>query len=384
MSGHGDRPVVVFIGAFPATDQVVGGNVAACRALLASDFPEGWTLRLLDSTTPSVPPPPVRTRMKLAVKRAFRLVNMLADRPAALLAFSSGGLSFIEKASYCILGRCVGVPSLLWIRDGHFMAACRSRPVFRSVARLLLRAPRLVLCQGASWKRFYCEEMGLPPSRVRVIENWLSDPECLSLAATRQYALGSRAARILFLGWLEAPKGVLDLIAAAGLMSRTRGRAPYSLLLVGDGSKRHAAREEAASLGILDRVEFAGWQNGEGKLDALKKADIFVLPSHAEGLPNALVEAMAAGLPCVVTPVGAIPDIVRNEVDGVIVKVGDIEGLAAAIGSLIDDERRRAKLGHAAHSVARARFGVDRASREISEVLSSVIADPRHSSGSRA
>jgi len=88
-------------------------------------------------------------------------------------------------------------------------------------------------------------------------------------------------------------------------------------------------------------------------LDEMRKADIFALPSFGEGFPNALVEAMALGLPSVVTPVGAVPEIIQDGINGRLIPVGDAQALVARIGELAGNSASRADMGrHAQQTVA--------------------------------
>jgi glycosyltransferase involved in cell wall biosynthesis len=106
--------------------------------------------------------------------------------------------------------------------------------------------------------------------------------------------------------------------------------------------------------------------------DEYANADIFVLPSWAEGLPNAMIEAMAAGLACVVSAVGNVPDVVTDEREALLVPPREIAALAMALERLLVDRPLRDRLASAAHEFAAARFGVERASDAILRAVTSV------------
>src|SRR5690606_30674561 len=134
-----------------------------------------------------------------------------------------------------------------------------------------------------------------------VVTNWTASPELLRIGLERR-PISGQASHILYLAWLEDKKGIHDLIRAFANLS------PDTLVLdvVGDGHARGRASELARQLGVADRVIFHGWKAGRARDELLAAADIFVLPSWAEGLPNAMIEAMAVRLPVVVTAVGTI------------------------------------------------------------------------------
>ena len=109
-------------------------------------------------------------------------------------------------------------------------------------------------------------------------------------------------------------------------------------------------RNETARLGLDSNVSWAGFLAGEQKASAYAQADVFVLPSYAEGLPMALLEAMAWGLPAICTPVGSIPKQVHDGVEGFLVQPGDVAHLARAIERIVGDDALRARMAVAARA----------------------------------
>lgn len=150
---------------------------------------------------------------------------------------------------------------------------------------------------------------------------------------------------ILFLGRLAHRKGFFDLIHA--LASLRRQGHDVELWAGGDGDLDHAmavAREH----NVADAVRILGWIGEEEKSDALRRAWVFCLPSYAEGLPMALLEAMGAGVPVVTTRVGGIPEAVDDGCEGYLIKPGDREELQKALASVLDDQELRRQMGVAA------------------------------------
>lgn len=363
---------VLFVGAFPPPDSnVLGGNVSDCAALLGSSFPGRVDLITLDSTQESVPPPPLSRRLTVALGRAGRFLKILhTGRPEAVLLFASSGFSFVEKASYAVYARIFGVPSLLSIRSGHFLDQCRQSAPFRMLARALLSAPALLLCQGDQWRRFFVDELHIPEERCPIVDSWVATEPLLKIGRERRTWLATPV-RILFMGWLESFKGLFDLLEAAAML-RADPRIPaFELLLAGDGSQRATAEEFVRQRGLERVVRFLGWVRGDDKLSLLASSQVFVLPSHTEGLPNAMIEAMAAALPVIVTPVGSIPDVIQDGRNGRVVPPEDPAALCRVLGEVLVDSAARRCLGTAALDEALRRFTVERAS----ERLAGLIAD---------
>ncbi|CDC98113.1 glycosyl transferase group 1 protein [Alistipes sp. CAG:268] len=170
----------------------------------------------------------------------------------------------------------------------------------------------------SSGRMFGISDVDLPPERIA--------------AAPARYPVG-RPVRLLSVGALDrmykSPDVVLHAVALVGA-SGTR----CSLRWIGGGQHLAAMERYAARLGIADRVRFEGQQPADRVADELRRADLFVLASRTEGLPRALIEAMAAGLPCIGTRVGGIPELLDDEA---LVAPGDAEALAARIRAFLDD-----------------------------------------------
>lgn len=144
----------------------------------------------------------------------------------------------------------------------------------------------------------------------------------------------------------KSQRTLLDAFARVSI-----GRPEARLILVGDGPLRPQLEARASEIGLDDRVLFTGTRDDVQSL--LPAFDVFALPSLYEGLPIALLEAMAAGIPPVVTPVGGLPEIITDEVDGYFVPTEQPRALATAILTLLQDERLRTQIGREARRRAK-------------------------------
>lgn len=163
-------------------------------------------------------------------------------------------------------------------------------------------------------------------------------------------------------GRLSAEKGYDVLVRAAAELLPERPR--LHLLLIGDGAEYRPLRELALSLGFGDRLHLPGIRQDAPALYPL--LDVFCLPSHREGLPLALLEAMASGRPAVVTPVGGIPEVIGDPPEAALtVHPGDTGELARALAHLLDDSGLRARLGAAARRRVEEGFSRARMARSV-------------------
>lgn len=194
-----------------------------------------------------------------------------------------------------------------------------------------LRRARFVLCTGTA---LAAELRALNP-RVRAVVP-MSPVLTLPAGADANVARTSRS-RILFVGQLSDAKGVNELVDAVAMLVR-RGASAVSLSFVGTGPERAALAERVRAAGIENRVTFHGQIHDAAALAAIyRDHDIFCLPTHHEGFPRVIYEAMLLGLPVVTTRVGQIDTVVRSGVNGLFAAVRDAADLADKIATLITD-----------------------------------------------
>jgi glycosyltransferase involved in cell wall biosynthesis len=174
-------------------------------------------------------------------------------------------------------------------------------------------------------------------------------PEERRTEVRRSLGIDGRTRVLLSVGRLSKEKGHADLVRAFPQMRESAGPLPLRLVLVGEGPERSRIEELCARLGLTDSVTLVGQQDNPDPYYAI--ADVFVLPSHSEGSPNVLLEAMAAGVPVVATEVGGVPELVCNGSDALLVEQGDIVGLASAASRLLTDRGLRERLVSSARQI---------------------------------
>lgn len=155
--------------------------------------------------------------------------------------------------------------------------------------------------------------------------------------------------------WCADHKGQTYLVQAAPAIFEKHPRA--RIAIVGDGELKGALMEEAAALGVADKVIFAGYRKDVPSV--LKAIDIFVMPSHMEGLGTSVIDAMAARLPIVGTRAGGIPELIRDGETGLLCPIRDPESIAEAVIRLLDDPAWAKTLGEAAYKTAAEGFSAE-------------------------
>jgi glycosyltransferase involved in cell wall biosynthesis len=176
-------------------------------------------------------------------------------------------------------------------------------------------------------------------------------------------------ARLLFVGRVVYQKG-LDLLlnALAGLKDLD-----WTLEIVGDGPRHDELRAQAEKLEIEDRIKFTGWKYNAELAEAYANANLFTYPSRHEGMPNALLEAMAAGLPALATHIAGNEELVAHEQTGLLVPSEDTTALQRALRELIPDSTRRERMGNTARQAVLARYSWQRIAKEYLELMQQVL-----------
>ena len=269
-----------------------------------------------------------------------------------------------------IAGRMARVP--LIVSSEHTLEQESRR---RYVAnRITGRLPHVHHCVSQAVADFAADKIGLSRQRLVVIRNGI-DPGAFERTEDRDgvrmsLGLPTDVPLVGCVAQLKPVKRVDVLLEAVARVER-----PVGLVLVGDGLERRSLETLAVRLEIADRVRFSGEQpDPRPWLHAL---DVFALASDVEGLPVAALEAMAAGLPVVATSVGGTPEVVSDEVTGLLVPRGDPAALAAALDSLLADRDRAAVMGARARDRACAEFDARRMVSEINELYRSRLEDRR-------
>jgi colanic acid/amylovoran biosynthesis glycosyltransferase len=211
------------------------------------------------------------------------------------------------------------------------------------------------------------EAFGVPRAHVRILPAGID---------TARFAPGSPPAgtpHIVCVARLNDVKNHGLLLEACAILRR-RGT-PYRCTFVGDGPCRDALVDQRAALGLEGVVEFAGGATQESVLGWWRQASVGVLTSVSEGMPVALMEAAACGVPVVATAVGGVPELVEDGVTGLLAPSGDAAAVATALDRLLRDRALAARMGAAARERAAARFSIGAQVDGLLELWDDVLDD---------
>ena len=358
-----DRRVVIVGSGF----EVRGGVSAVAGVWARSGLLGRWGARYLATHCDGS----AARKLGCAARAWLRFARALRVREVSLLhVHLNSDASFWRKALFIAAARMARVPYVLHVHCGGFADFHRLRcgALSRAVVRRVFRGAAAVIALSEAAAR---ELEAIDPRRdIEVIPNPVELPPVAARVA-------AGAPRVAFLGALTEAKGVFDLLRAwpAVLAAASTAR----LVLAGAGDEA-GVRALARELAIAHSVELPGWIAGAAKVALLREATVFVLPSHREAMPMALLEAMAAGLPVVATPVGAVPAMLGSD-RGVLVPVARPSSLANALLELLRDDRRRHALGEAARRHIEENFSAARVVPRVEALWERLGAAPSDGSG---
>ena len=280
------------------------------------------------------------------IRGMLALRSWLKDRQPDVLNTHSSTDTWLSAIACATLPRPPAI-----VRTRHISARVPNDPFTRW---LYLNATRHIVTTGEGLRAQLVRENGFPPERITSVPtgvdlNRFAPGE--RAAARRATGLPPERLLIGIVATLRSWKGHRYLIDAfAGLPADT------GLVIVGDGPQRQNIESQIAALRLGERVWLPG--NQEDVLPWLQSLDVFALPSYAnEGVPQALVQAMLCGLPCVTTLAGSIGEVARDGVTAVVVGAEDAADLRRGLQAILADPKLRERLGSAAHLHCVGNFG---------------------------
>ncbi|HEX8218869.1 MAG TPA: glycosyltransferase [Chloroflexia bacterium] len=270
-----------------------------------------------------------------------------------------------------VLGKLARVPVI--VAHEHWSSKA-DREVW--VDRLLYRLTDLILVPSHASKQLVMQMEGIPAPYLDVTYNGVDisrfSQDAGSLGVRQELGLGPEDFVVGTVGRLSADKGGQDdLLWAARELRKSHPHA--RLLVIGDGPLRPDLEKYAAQLGMLDNQAaiFTGTRNDVDRL--LGAMDVFVLPSHMEALPIAVLEAMSMCLPVVATRVGGVPEVVQEGTTGLLVEPGDRPAMHDVLARLASDRGLARCLGTSGQARVRDRFTVDKMVQHVEELYETLF-----------
>ena len=325
--GGGARPArqVIMIGPSP---RARGGMATVVQTLLEHGYEDDGRCRFIAS---HVDGSPLAKAARAAGALAEFASLLLRGKVALLHVHVASGVSFWRKAAFMALAYARGCPVIFHLHAGQFrqfidgLSPARRRHALALIGKA--RAGFALTQASADWMRDTChlKQVEIFPNPIAITP---VDPATIR---------AGRGHEIVFLGRLEEKKGVFDLVRAFAVV---HAELPQTQLVLGGDGDAAGVMALAKKLQIENFVKCLGWVGPDEKPALLKRAAVFVLPSHFEQMPMTILEALSFGTPVVGTNVGAVADMLAHGNSGSVVPPKEIAVLAASILRIMTDNIR--------------------------------------------
>lgn len=373
------KPVVLMLGPLsPPT----GGMETMMRELLNSDLSQRYHLVHLDNSKPAFirrasikysgyhaaflrNPFSTLYSFALSVFSLLCYLVVLFSRPVDLIHIHTASYSsFWEKLPFILAGRIFSKPVILHVHGARFDQFYQSSSI--SVRRLIKKI--LCLCNpvitlSGFWRKYFTSVIGL--ENVQLVENGID----ISLYRNNEISKTANPT-ILFLGELSRRKGIDDLLKIAVIVRDSGVKAQFIAAGPGNLTELNLQLQE---MGLHEIVKLSPPVFDDSKKRLLAQSWLYILPSYAEGMPVAIIEALAAGLPVIATRVGGIPDMITEKLNGFLVQPGDIELFGQYIINLIQDNNMRQMISVNNFSLAANRFDIHLLLHKIDKIYAGLF-----------
>ena len=369
------RPRVLVVGPLPPP---LGGVQLMNRMLIGSSLSRDFELHSVDTSKRvlrwAVERPSWRTPFYFLRDLGNLTLALARVRPRLVHVHAASGYSFIRDWALMVVARLMGVRVVCHYHGTlHTVLPSLETRLGRALGRWMMGTANRVIVLGPT----YQAEMGRAWRRSDI--TW--SPNVVEV--DRFQAAGASGAvpwlepgelAVLFVGRLSEAKGILELFDAAPRVLERVPSARFVLLGVAETEAReHWVREQARRRGIEPRVTFLGSLEDDAKARVYAASSIYVSPSRTEAFPLTIPEAMAAGLPMVVTAVGAIPDHVKEDEDGFLIPPRDPAALADRIVRLLEDDALRRRIAEHVRRRARNEFAIEVGAARVRAVWREVL-----------
>lgn len=286
-------------------------------------------------------------------------LRLMFGRYHVIHAHPSEFYGFYRYLPYYAVAKLFGKKVIFHIHGGRFDKFYSMQPKrMKALIRKTLQGCDAVICLSSHWKDVFS---GFKIKQLFVVTNAVTTPDKNEYDVT--------ATSITFIGFVEDKKGIFDLLSAIKLLIPSH---EFILEICGSGDDKRLLNTMKQN-GLEKYVRFHGWIGEKEKDKILRRTAVFVLPSYAEALPMVLLEAMSYGIPVVTTPVGGIPELIKDVENGMMVPPGNVEMLAKSINILLSDPVLRQKMSASNYLKIRTEYSMLQTTKKLDLIYQSVM-----------
>lgn len=335
-----NKTTILIIGPLPPP---MGGIATFVEDMLKSDIITKYNVLHLNTVRNQKMKKSLPANSMLFLKNTLKLVYLLSfKRPELVHIQTSSYMSFWEKSLFLLISKSFFVKVVFHIHGGAFNRFYENNciRIKKNLIKFLLIIPDKVFVLSNSWKNFFSQL--ITENKISVIPNAVYYNLYFSDKITNFGFINPNCYSILFSGLLTKDKGVFDILDAISIVINKYKNVEFIFAGKEDtDDEMSKIRKISIEKNINNNIFLAGELSRIEMTNMYKKSDIFILPSYIEGMPISLLEAMAAVLPIISTPVGGIPEVIVEGENGFLITPGDYVSLADKIIKLIENEELR-------------------------------------------
>jgi len=367
---------ILISGALPPP---MGGVGAYYQTLLGSSLPDQVDLHFVQTSSQnrelSSTGKATFSNLIAAIQDCWRFTKAVLDNRPQLAHISTAiGLSFVKHTYCALIARLLGSRVLLHPHCSLSVLYYERPRWWQWYFRRVIRLTNGVVALSKEWLQL----SSIVPGRTAYYLPNAINLKLYRTAAEKHISEVNLQSpcRVLYLGWLGKTKGSFDLLDAAVAIQSQDMDMKFDLVggpLVPEELEQ--LREKISAVKMEGYVRLHPLTYGTEKVNLLQNADIFVYPSYNEGMPMAVLEAMACGLPIVATRVGGLPDLIHDGINGMLVEPGKPEQLASAICKLATDDEVRISMGKASYKYACELYDIEQHVTKLIGIYNMVLYD---------
>lgn len=325
------KPLLI-LGPNPFNDKInhSGGQLTAIKNLVDYMDQQNKQYTIIDTFRSTFPPQSTFQKLLSSISK-YKELKMLLDQKefSGAIVFVSYGFGYWEKMLFSLMIENRGVKTLFFIRSGHFMTAVKKKNYKVPIKKYLMNKLSYIGYQGGDWKVFY-ERIGIKEQKMIKVLNWIEIYDYKKVFKEQKVTF-------LYVGWMVKEKGVKELL---DVILKHSDLDQFQFIFVGGGTLLEELQLKSRE---RNNILFTGWLEKSDVIEYYKKADSLILPSHAEGFPNVILESLNYRLPIISTNVGAISESVIDGYNGFLIEVEDKNSLYDSILKLGSSNELRQK-----------------------------------------
>lgn len=299
-------------------------------------------------------------RLLFTIKTLIKLIMVLLREKIDLLHIhvAQDG-SFYRKSLILLIGKIMRKKVIFHVHASQFdKFYLKSNKIQKKYIQLILNLADRIIVLSEEWQQYFSK---ITNNKIIILHNAVT---------VNEYRYNNSGKIISFMGRLCKRKGIYDILEVSSEFLETNKE--YKLYLCGDGDIEEV-KKSIKQKRLENRIVVTGWINEKEKNSILKNTVINILPSYNEGMPMAILETMALGIPNIASNVGGILQVIKNRENGIVITPGNKDDLNDSINKLIADQEKRQEMSINAYNQIKNNYSIDNYNKKVEQLYLSLL-----------